>query len=66
AIAGIGACAESFFGHFKSEQIHLMKQKSENLKEVVDLVEDYLVYYIHDRPQRKLGGVSSSRSHCYV
>src|SRR6056297_2152122 len=47
------ACAESFFGHFKSETIHLMKQKPENLKEVVDMIEDYMVYYIHERPQRK-------------
>jgi len=54
------ACAESFFGHFKSETIHLMKQKPENLKEVVDMIEDYMVYYIHERPQRKLGGLPPS------
>ena len=54
------ACVESFFGHFKCETIHLMKQKPENLKEVVDMVQDYMFYYIHDRPQRKLGGLTPS------
>jgi transposase InsO family protein len=54
------ACAESFFGHFKNETIHLMKQKPENLKEVIDMVEDYMVYYINERPQRKLGGLTPS------
>ena len=33
-----------------------MKQKPENLKEVIEMVEDYMVYYIDERPQRKLGG----------
>jgi len=33
-----------------------MKQKPENLKEVIDMAEDCLVYYINERPQRKLGG----------
>jgi len=37
-----------------------MKQKPENLKEVVDMVQDYMVYYIHERPQRKLGGLTPS------
>jgi transposase InsO family protein len=54
------ACVESFFGHFKNETIHLMKQKPENLKEVVEMVEDYMVYYINERPQIKLGGLTPS------
>jgi len=33
-----------------------MKQKPENLEEVIEMVEDYMVYYINERPQRKLGG----------
>jgi hypothetical protein len=37
-----------------------MKQKPENLKEVIDMVEDYMVYYINERPQRKLGGLTPS------
>jgi len=37
-----------------------MKQKPENLEEVIEMVEDYMVYYINERPQRKLGGLPPS------
>lgn len=50
------AKAESFFGHFKSETIHLMSRRIKDINEVIEIVEDYMRYYIYDRPQKKLGG----------
>jgi transposase InsO family protein len=50
------AKAESFFGHFKSETLHLMRRRIKDINEVSEIVEDYMDYYIYDRPQRKLGG----------
>jgi len=37
-----------------------MKQKPENLKGRVEMVKDYVVYYINERPQRKLGELTPS------
>ena len=54
------ACAESFFGHLKQETWHLMKEKPQNKQEVIDMVEEYMVYYKHERPQNKLGGMPPS------
>ena len=42
------APAESFFGHFKCESIYLMKNQIKN----------YMDYYINDRPQKSLGGLT--------
>lgn len=50
------AKAESFFGHFKNETIHLMKRKIKDIDEVSEIVDEYMFYYTYDRPQRKLGG----------
>jgi len=54
------ACAESFFGHLKQETWHLMKEKPQDKQEVIDMIEDYMVYYKHDRPQNKLDGMPPS------
>lgn len=50
------AKAESFFGHYKTETIHLMKRRLKDIHEVVEITEEYMKYYIYDRPQRKLNG----------
>lgn len=50
------AKAESFFGHYKSETIHLMKKRLKDISEVIEITEDYMDYYINNRPQKKLGG----------
>jgi transposase InsO family protein len=54
------ACAESFFGHYKNETLHLIKHKLQNLQDVKEMTEEYINYYINDRPQKKLGGVPPS------
>jgi putative transposase len=54
------AKAESFFAHFKSETIHIMKNKIKDLNDIRQITEEYMDYYIHERPQRKLGGVPPS------
>jgi len=46
------ACVESFFGHYKSEMLHLLKPKNfEDLKKETD---DYMRFYNHERMQRRL------------
>lgn len=52
------AKAESFFGHFKSESIHLMKSRIQSFSDVKEIVEEYMDYYINLRPQKALGGLS--------
>ena len=52
------AKAESFFAHLKSETIHLMKKRIKDLNEVERMIEQYMDYYINDRPQKALGGLS--------
>jgi transposase InsO family protein len=55
------ACAESFFGHFKTETLHLRARNSiRNLQDVVEMTEEYMDYYVNDRPQSKLDGLPPS------
>ena len=54
------AKAESFFAHFKSETIHLMKKKIKDLNDVKQITEEYMDYYINERPQKALGGLPPS------
>jgi len=50
------AKVESFFGHYKSETIHLLKRRLKDINEVIEITEAYMDYYINDRPQKKLDG----------
>jgi len=45
------AVVESFFSHFKCESIYLMKNKIRYPKDVIDITEEYIDYYINYRPQ---------------
>ena len=54
------ACAESFFSHFKAETLRIMKNKIRSMNDVIHMIEEYMDYYIHYRPQKKLGGLSPS------
>jgi putative transposase len=54
------AVAESFFSHYKCETIHLMKNKVKTKNDVIQLTDEYMDYYINERPQKKLGGVPPS------
>ncbi len=54
------APAESFFGHFKSETIHLRSKKLEDLNEARQITEEYMDYYINERPQRAHGRLPPS------
>jgi transposase InsO family protein len=52
------AKAESFFSHYKCETIHIMSKKIKDIKDVRDITEEYMDYYINQRPQKALGGIS--------
>jgi len=55
------ACAESFFGHFKCESLYLRKKNSiQNLQDVIEMTEEYMDYYVNERPQKKLGNLPPS------
>jgi transposase InsO family protein len=54
------AVAESFFSHYKCESIYLMNKKIKDFNDVKQITEEYLDYYINDRPQKRLGGMSPS------
>ena len=54
------ACAESFFSHFKAETLRIMKNKIRSVNDVIQMTEEYMDYYIHYRPQKKLGGLPPS------
>ena len=54
------AKAESFFGHFKCETIHIMKNRIEDVNEVKQIIEEYMNYYINYRPQKNFGGMPPS------
>nr|WP_270323325.1 IS3 family transposase [Lactococcus petauri] len=58
------ACCENFFSHLKSEQLYLKRAKDE--KELIDQVEDYINWYNHDRPQRKLKGMTPIEFRCHA
>ena len=51
------APAESFFSHYKCESIYLMKNQLNDLNDVKQITEEYMDYYINDRPQKSLGGL---------
>lgn len=54
------AKAESFFSHFKCETIHIMKRKIEDIHDLNRITNEYMDYYINDRPQKSLGGIPPS------
>jgi putative transposase len=51
------AKAESFFSHYKCETIHIMNKRIKDIKDVRDITEEYMDYYINQRPQKALGGI---------
>jgi transposase InsO family protein len=52
------AKAESFFSHYKCETIYIMSKKIRDLKDVNEITEEYMDYYINKRPQKALRGMS--------
>lgn len=54
------ASVESFFSHYKCEAIHIMSRKIKNYNDVEAITDEYMDYYINQRPQKKLGGVPPS------
>lgn len=52
------APAESFFSQYKCECIYLQKSKLTSQFNVREITEEYLDYYINDRPQKRLNGLS--------
>lgn len=52
------APAESFFSHYKCESIYLMKNQIKDFNDVKQITEEYMNYYINERPQKSLGGLS--------
>ena len=51
------ACCENFFGHLKSERLELRELPKTNA-ELLQMVERYIHFYNHERPQRKLKGMT--------
>ncbi|TAH59672.1 MAG: IS3 family transposase [Fermentimonas caenicola] len=54
------AKAECFFSHFKCETIYIMNKKMKDIDDVLQITKEYMNYYINDRPQKALGGLSPS------
>lgn len=54
------ACAESFFSQYKCECIYLYKSRIKTPFDVMEITEDYFDYYINDRPQKRLDGLTPS------
>jgi transposase InsO family protein len=54
------ACAESFFSHYKSECIYLVKSRLKKPSDVIEVTAEYFDYYINQRPQKRLGGLTPS------
>jgi transposase InsO family protein len=54
------ACAESFFSQYKSECIYLNKKRLKGPSDVFEVTAEYFDYYINQRPQKKLGGLTPS------
>lgn len=46
---------ENFWGTLKTEKIYRLKQKPKNIKELQDIVEDYLKFYVYKRKNTALG-----------
>ncbi len=55
------AVMESFFSHYKSETIRLMNKMVQDEDELRRITEEYMDYYIHERPQSRLNGLSPSQ-----
>ena len=51
------ACCENFFGHLKSECLELGKIP-ETYEELIRMTDQYIRFYNHERPQRKLKGMT--------
>jgi putative transposase len=54
------ACSESFFSQYKCESIYLCKNRLKTPSDVYDVTVDYFDYYIYQRPQKRLGGLTPS------
>ena len=52
------ALVEAFFSHFKTECIRIRKRALRSFMDVVEVVEEYIQYYNHERPQKLLRGLS--------
>ncbi len=48
------AVMENFFGHFKCECIRIRKKALKSFQDVVYVVDEYMAFYNHRRPQLKL------------
>lgn len=51
------ACCENFFGHIKSECLEFQDIPKTN-DELIAMVDKYIHFYNHERPQRKLKGMT--------
>jgi len=51
------ACIESFFSHFKTEKLYLVRPKT--MGEAFQAIQEYIDFYNHSRFQEKLNGLSS-------
>ena len=52
------AKAEIFFSHFKTEAIRPRRRSFKDIDEVKEIIDSYMEYYIHHRPQKRLFGLS--------
>lgn len=52
------ACAESFFSQYKCECIYLNKGRLRKSSDVIEVTAEYFDYYINQRPQKRLGGLT--------
>lgn len=54
------ASAESFFSQYKCECIYLNKKRIKKPSDVLEVTVEYFDYYINQRPQKRLGGLTPS------
>jgi len=54
------ACAESFFSQYKCECIYLNKKRLKKPSDVLEVTAEYIDYYINQRPQKRLSGLTPS------
>lgn len=52
------APAESFFARYKCEQIYPMKKQLRSFEDVKDATDEFMEYYITERPHSTLGGLT--------
>ena len=50
------ACCENFFSHLKSERLELNIPKNE--EDLLNTIDDFILFYNTNRPQRKLKGMT--------